>query len=154
MKFARERSRSRRNKRFGILQPGSRKKPEVKIAVCLDSSGSVSDRSFQQFFAEVDVISQMGIEITIIDADCGVAAVYEYDRKKPVQRFGNGGTAYGPAINKAKELGVDGIIYFGDGDASDTPADPKIPFLWAIVGNQQPPANFGRIVRVIEQESK
>jgi predicted metal-dependent peptidase len=154
LKFNRERTRNRRNRRFGVIQQGSRKKPQVKLAVCCDSSGSVSDTSFQQFFAEIDAIAQMGIEITVIDADCGVAAIYEYDRKKPVQRHGNGGTAYAPAINKAKELRVDGIIYFGDMDASDVPTDPKLPFLWAVVGNQNPPANFGKVVRVIEQDRK
>lgn len=148
LKFDFERTRNRRNRRYGLIQPGKRKKPNLHVAVCVDSSGSVYDEAFTQFFAEIGVISDMGVEITVIDADCGVAAVYKYDKKKPVQRHGGGGTAYTPAIEKAKELGVDGIIYFGDMDSSDTPTNPRVPFLWAIVGNQEPPADFGSKVRV------
>jgi len=151
LKYEQERTRNKRNRRFGITQQGKRKKPKVKLVVCCDSSGSVSNAAFTQFFAEIDAIASLGIEVIVIDADCGVAAVYEYDKKKPVQRFGNGGTAYTAAILKAKELKADGIIYFGDMDASDIPPNPKVPFLWAIVGNQNPPADFGKIIRVIEQ---
>lgn len=148
LKFDFERTRNRRNRRYGIMQPGRRKKPNLHIAICVDSSGSVYDEAFTQFFAEIDTIADMGVEITIIDADCGVAAVYKYEKRKPVKRYGNGGTAYQPAIQKAMELEVDGIIYMGDMDSSDTPTNPKVPFLWAIVGNQEPPANFGTKVRI------
>jgi predicted metal-dependent peptidase len=151
--FSFERTRSRINRRYGIIQPGRRKKPNLHIAICVDSSGSVSDEAFSQFFAEISEIANQGAEITILDADCQVQSVYKYDQKKPVKRTGMGGTAYSPAITKAKELGVDGIIYFGDMDAADTPTNPKLPFLWAVVGPQNPPADFGRTVRV-ELEGK
>ena len=148
LKFNFERTRNRRNRRYGLVQPGRRKKPNLHVAVCVDSSGSVCNESFSRFFAEISTIADMGVEMTVIDADCGVAAVYKYDKKKPVQRHGNGGTMYIPAINKALELKVDGIIYFGDGDSADTPTNPKIPFLWALVGDQDAPGDFGSIVRV------
>lgn len=150
LKFDWERTRNKRNRRTGLLNPGKRKKPNLKVAVCVDSSGSVYDEAFEQFFGEIAAISDMGVDITVIDADCAVAAVYKYDKKKKVERHGNGGTAYAPAIDKAKELGVDGIIYFGDMDSSDTPKDPKVPFLWAVVGQQNPPAKFAKssVVRV------
>jgi len=145
-------TRNRRNRRYGVVQPGRKKKPNLHIAVCVDSSGSVSDSSFTQFFAEIVEISEMGVEITVLDADCEVQSVYKFDKKKQVKRSGQGGTMYQPAITKAKELGVDGIIYFGDADSADTPVDPKLPFLWAIVGNQTAPGNFGRTIRVLEEK--
>jgi predicted metal-dependent peptidase len=145
-------TRNRRNRRYGVVQPGRKKKPQLNIAVCVDSSGSVSDASFTQFFAEITEISKMEIEITILDADCQVQSVYKFDPKKQVQRTGAGGTAYGPAITKAKELGVDGIVYFGDFDCADTPEDPGLPFLWAGVGNQPAPASFGKVIRVLEKQ--
>lgn len=144
-----ERTRNRRNRRYGVIQPGRRKKPNLHVAVCLDSSGSVYDAAFAQFFAELGQIADMGVKITCIDCDTAVAAVYEYDKKKKPQRFGNGGTSYSPGIEKAKELEVDGILYFGDLDCSDTPQDPKKPFLWCVVGpNRNRPGNFGEIVAV------
>lgn len=151
LKYDHEKTRNRRNRRYGVVQPGRKKKPNVSIAICVDSSGSVSNESFSQFFAEVAEISKMGIDITILDADSEVQSIYKYDPKKQAQRSGNGGTAYSPAINKAKELGVDGIIYFGDFDCADTPKDPGVPFLWAGVGNQPAPASFGKVIRVTEK---
>lgn len=153
LKYDFERTRTRRNRRDIhngdlIQMPGRRKKPQLSVAVCVDSSGSVCDDAFAQFFAEIGAIADMGVEITVLDADCEVQSIYKYDKTKKVERTGRGGTAYGPAINKAKELGVDGIIYFGDFDCADTPTDPKIPFLWAGVGNQPAPASFGKVVRV------
>jgi len=153
IKFARERTRTRRNRRTGILFSGSRKEPKVKLAVCVDSSGSVSDAVFTQFFAEINQICTMGVEVIVIDADCAVAAVYEYKKGKPFKRYGQGGTQYIPAITKAKELKVDGIIYCGDFDSSDTPSDPRIPFLWVGIENgQNPPGKFGRVVRITEDK--
>jgi predicted metal-dependent peptidase len=153
LKFDFERTRNRRNRRYGLVQPGRRKKPNLHVAICVDSSGSVYDAAFAQFFAEIDTIADMGVELTIIDADSAVAAIYKYEKRKPVQRHGNGGTAYSPAIEAAKKLGVDGIIYMGDMDSSDTPTNPGVPFLWAIVGGQEPPAAFGSKVRIeVERE--
>jgi predicted metal-dependent peptidase len=147
----RVRTRSRRNRRYGIHQAGRKKNPILHVAVCLDSSGSVSDKSFTQFFSELEAIAKEEVEITVLDADSEVAAVYKYKPKQKVERKGRGGTAYSPAIKKAKELGVDGIIYFGDMDAADKPEDPRIAFLWAIVGTQNPPASFGRQIRITEE---
>ena len=59
---------------------------------------------------------------------------------------GRGGTAYQPAFdyfNASKDC-VDGVIYFGDMDSADTPTKPSYPVLWAIVGNQNPPCEWGR----------
>lgn len=154
LKYNFERTRNRRNRRYGIVQPGRKKKPQLHVAVCLDSSGSVYDEAFSQFFAELGEIANMGVKITCIDCDTAVAAVYEYDKKKKPQRFGNGGTSYGPGIAKAVELECDGIIYMGDGDSSDSPSNPGVPFLWALVGNSNPPSNFGSVVRIEVEGSK
>ncbi|OQB02983.1 MAG: hypothetical protein BWY21_02208 [Parcubacteria group bacterium ADurb.Bin216] len=63
---------------------------------------------------------------------------------------GRGGTAMEPAIARAKELDPDAIIYFTDGDIFDNPQDPEIPFLWAIVGEQKKPTDFGEEIRIQE----
>lgn len=154
LRFDFDRTRNRRNRRYGLIQPGKRKKPQLHVAVLLDSSGSVHDAAFAQFFAELAPISDMGVKITVIDCDCEVAAIYDYDKKKTPQRHGGGGTSYQPGITAAKELGVDGMIYFGDFDCSDTPQDPKVPFLWAGVGDQAPPGDFGTVVRITVEGEK
>ena len=90
--------------------------------------------------------------ITVIEADCSIQNVWEFDKNKLKAFKGRGGTAYSPAFEKCKELAVDAIIYFGDMDSSDSPKDPKIPVLWAVTeqyGNfQKPPAKFGMITHI------
>lgn len=146
-------ARSRRNRRYGLKQPGKKKDQRLHVAVCLDSSGSVGNDQFAQFFAEMDKIHDMGVQLTVIDADADVQAVYPYKKGTPPTRHGGGGTYYQPAISKALELEVDGILYFGDFDSADNPTDPKVPFLWVGVNTQQkPPGDFGKTIYVETQK--
>lgn len=139
-------TRKKRNRRYGIIQPGVKRKPDVKLAVCVDTSGSVSDKELSMFWAEIDAINSLDIPITVIEADCTVNNVYPYEKKNKPEFKGRGGTSYQPAIDKAMELGVDGIMYFGDFDTADTPKNPNIPFLWVGVRNSPPPSNFGKTI--------
>lgn len=146
LKSSRIPTRKRRNRRYGILQPGSKKKPELHLGLCVDTSGSVSDSELAMFWAEMAAIAVCGVKVTVIEADCSVQNVYEFDPKKTPEFKGRGGTAYGPAIKKAVELDVDGILYCGDFDTADTPENPGKPFLWIGVRNSPPPAKFGRVI--------
>jgi len=139
-------TRKRRNRRYGIIQPGFKKKPELHLGLCVDTSGSISDKELSTFWGEIASIHGHGVSITIIEADCVVQNVYEFDPKKTPEFKGRGGTAYSPAIQKAIELKVDGIIYCGDFDSADTPENPKKPFLWVGVRNSPPPATFGKVI--------
>lgn len=143
-------TRKRTNRRFGINQPGRVKKRELTLGVCVDSSGSISDESYQLFMAEIDRISKITGKTYIIDADCVVQNVQTVKKGKPIkkERYGNGGTAYQPAISEAVRIKCDAIVYFGDFDSSDTPDNPGKPFLWVGVGNQDPPGKFGAVVRL------
>lgn len=144
-----EHTRTKRNRRYGIIQKGRKKKPNLHIAFIVDTSGSMSDQALSQAWAELDKIYQsIEPKITVIEADSQVQNVYDFDPKKKPEFKGRGGTAYQPSLDKAKELKVDGIVFFGDCDCADTPVDPKKPFLWAIVGRQDPPASFGRSIRI------
>lgn len=145
-------TRKRRNRRYGILQPGAKRKPELHIGLLVDTSGSVSDKELAMFWTEMEAIHKCGVVVTVIEADCDVKNVYDFDPKKQPDLKGRGGTAYNPAIEKAIELKVDGIIYFGDMDAADKPIDPKKPFLWAIVRNSPPPASFGKAIYLKDKE--
>jgi predicted metal-dependent peptidase len=148
LKSTRIPTRKRRNRRYGILQPGNKKKPELHLGLCVDTSGSVSDKELSMFWAEMAAIHSCGVKVTVIEADSIVQNAYEFDPKNTPEFRGRGGTAYNPALQKAKELKVDGILYFGDMDAADTPQNPGIPMLWVIVRNSMPPASFGKYIRL------
>lgn len=143
-------TRKRTNRRFGIDQPGKVKLRELTLGVCCDSSGSVSDEAYTKFMVEIQRISKYCNKVYIIDADCVVqdVTILKKGQRVDMKRHGNGGTAYQPAITKCLDLKVDAVVYFGDMDSADSPANPRIPFLWAIVGNQNPPANFGGVLRI------
>lgn len=146
LKSTRIPTRKKRNRRYGILQPGVKKKEELSLGLCVDTSGSVSDEELGLFWAEINAINSLGVKIIVIEADCEVKNCYEYDKNKTPSFVGRGGTAYNPAIEKALELKVDGIMYFGDFDTADTPKNPKKPFLWVGVRRSPPPADFGRVI--------
>lgn len=149
VRFNKTKTRKRANRRYGILYPGRKKDYIAHIGVLVDSSGSMSGRPLELVANELFALSkQSNILMTVIVADCEVHEVYEFDKKKFQGFTGNGGTAYQPAITKAKELKVDGMIYLGDMDAADRPINPKVPFLWCITGEQAPPGDFGKIVRI------
>jgi predicted metal-dependent peptidase len=143
-----ESSKKKRNRRYGIMYPGAVKIEELHIGVAIDTSGSVSDESLNQFMAEIGNIARYA-KVTVVEADSEVKNHYTFDPKKKYKVKGRGGTAYQPAFTWfTDETDVDAVIYFGDMDISDKVSKPKYPVLWAIVGNQDPPADFGSQIRI------
>lgn len=139
-----EKSRKVRDRRYGIIFPGDKKESKLKLAIAVDTSASVSNEELMQFFAEIDNICHNNTTVTIIEADCEVGKVYDYKPKMKLDITGRGGTMYQPAIDKANELDVDGLIYFGDMEVFDEKLNkPKFPVLWAIVGDAKQPATWG-----------
>lgn len=148
LRFNFERTRTRRNRRYGLLVPGRKKKPQLSVVVIGDESGSMCDASVAQIFAEIDAIHEQGVQVSYIAMDAEASKPIEYKKGMVMNRTRNGGTLYNAPIQLAKTLKPDLIILIGDMDAFDKPEDPKIPFLWCVVGNQEPPASFGKKINV------
>lgn len=145
LSVALESSKKKRNRRYGIMYPGAIKKEELHLGVAIDTSGSVSDEALCQFMAEIGNIAKYAT-VTVVEADSEVKNSYVFDPKKTYTISGRGGTAYQPAFDYfANNTDVDGVIYFGDMDCFDTEElkKPKYPVLWAIVGEQKPPVDWG-----------
>ena len=139
----------RMNRRFPFPTPGYRHKRTLTLGVCTDSSGSISNEAHSLFLTEIENISKNCTDVYWIQADCEVQSVEKIKKNKINKtRKGNGGTAYQPAIDKCTELKCDVIVFFGDFDCADTPKDPRVPFLWVGVGNQDAPGKFGKVVRL------
>lgn len=142
-------TRKRVNRRYGTTYPGRRKDYYAHIVCANDVSGSVSDESIQKYYVEMSAIAKtVPVKITVVEADCEVTQVFEFDPKKPIQIKGRGGTAYQPALDKAAELKADAVIYFGDMDSADTPTKPRYPVLWACVQGGSPPVSWGKKLEV------
>jgi predicted metal-dependent peptidase len=144
-----ESSKKKRNRRYGVMFPGSVKVDDLHIGVAIDTSGSVSDAALTQFLSEIRAISNYA-KVTVVEADNEVKDAYQYDPRKKYTVKGRGGTAYQPAFNYFTEkTNVDAVIYFGDMDTADSVIKPKFQVLWAIVGESEPPADFGSQIRIV-----
>lgn len=145
-----ESSKKKRNRRYGIMYPGTVKEETLHIGVAIDTSGSISDEALCQFMAEIGNIAKYAT-VTVVEADTKVQNSYIFDPKKTYKVKGRGGTAYQPALDYfTNETDVDGVIYLGDMDNYDQEklTKPRYPVMWAIIGNQKPPADWGSITKV------
>lgn len=143
-------SKKKRNRRYGIMYPGSVKKELLHLGVAIDTSGSVSDEALVQFLSEINKISKYA-KITVVEADSEIKNSYEFNPRKQYKVKGRGGTAYQPAFDFFNKIGsIDGLIYFGDMDCYDQEEikKPKYPVLWAIIGSQKPPTSFGAQITI------
>jgi len=138
------------NRRFKLPVPGVVKERTFKLGVCVDSSGSVNDKMFTDFFNEIKQLHKMNIDLFIVDADSEVqnAKWVKSGAKFEAKRYGNGGTAYGPALARCDQEQVDMILYFGDMDSADEPLKPRAPVVWVVAGGGEPPVGFGRVLRL------
>jgi predicted metal-dependent peptidase len=150
-----EGTRKKRHRRYGLTFPGYKKKRLMKLGVCVDVSGSMSDEAISTCLNEVTAMLKSGqvAEIELIQADCEIKYTEKLTPSKPkylLERKGSGGTAYGPAIEKCVELGCSAIVYMGDMDTADRPDDPGIPVLWITTRSEVRPGDFGEIIKIEE----
>lgn len=139
---------SRRSKRYGTF-PASRIRRLQKIAIIIDTSGSMSDREFEQAISEVAGALQSNCQVIVVQADSQVDDVAVYDKKLPnltrVTRHGMGGTSFDDGLEYVKSGGkldkheefpiignVDGVVYITDGyaPAPELEVYPRCKVLW------------------------
>lgn len=152
-----EDSRKKRNRRYGIHIPGTVKIERLHLGVAIDTSGSMSDQALEQAMAEIGEIAKYA-KVTVVEADTSIKNEYTYTKGKKYTVKGRGGTAYQPALTHFNDhkIPVDALIYIGDMDNYDqeTLIKPKYPVLWAIVGDQAPPATWGSQIKVLVNENR
>ena len=137
-----EGTRKRPNRRYGYLSPGSRRTHKLKLAVALDTSGSIGERALSLFARELERLSGLSILelLGVIICDARVHGIYHrsrsrWTREPELELRGGGGTDFRPAFRKAEELAPDLLIYFTDG-LGTYPARPKFPVIWALDGTK------------------
>ncbi|BBE30115.1 hypothetical protein OSSY52_02560 [Tepiditoga spiralis] len=112
------RTQMRPNRRYDD-QPGWRTERGPKIAVIVDTSGSIIEEEFNDFFSEIEDIARVsGGKISLIQADENVQSVLQYSKGKwrDTVLKGKGSTDLQPAVDYVEEnLRPEGIIVFTDG---------------------------------------
>lgn len=124
-----------------------------RIALAVDTSGSISKALLTRFTAEVAaVLEQTEPLLRFIVCDAAVQQVYDFNGKegaKLLRNFsfkGGGGTDFRPAITEAAKWTPDLLIYLTDleGEAGDK---PRFPVLWAVPEGKAH-APWGRVIEL------
>ena len=140
------------SKRFGT-RPGIRIMRYRKLAVVVDTSGSISADVLNMFFSEINHIHKNGAEVIIIECDAAVQQVLPYKPNRKFEVKGGGGTNYDPAFqylrdNRNKHF--DGCIYLTDGCAPAPKVKPPCRLLYVLTpdGNKGDHLAWGRSIMI------
>jgi predicted metal-dependent peptidase len=132
----------------------------LRVAVCVDTSGSINEELISALMTEVQGVLRAypGLSCTLFFADAELYGPYDItsDSELPPAQ-GGGGTDFRPFFEHLKSDPPGGEppsvgIYMTDG-FGDFPADePRFPVLWAIVpgGLDEEGFPFGEAVRLVD----
>ena len=116
----------------------------LKIAVAIDTSGSVDDIMIAKIFNEIfEILAKRKYEITVIECDSEVQRVYKAKTKNDIQKkvMGRGGTWFSPVIdyvNNDKYFRDALLIYFTDGYGErDIPKPRTYRNIWVVFGGEK-----------------
>ena len=116
----------------------------LKIAVAIDTSGSVDDHMIAQIFNEIfAILAKRKHEITVIECDAQVQRVYRAKNAGEIQKkvAGRGGTYFSPVIeyvNNDKYFRDALLIYFTDGFGEwEIPKPKTYRNLWVVFDDER-----------------
>ena len=144
---------SRPNVRYvssGLYLPSLYSRVMGKLAIAIDTSGSIDDVLLQQFAGEVGAIVAeiQPSSVDVLYCDAKVHRVDHYEQGEPITltAVGRGGTAFAPVFDAlADDVPPVCLIYFTDLDGSFPDAAPDYPVIWCATGRNQS-APFGDVV--------
>lgn len=146
---------TRPNRRYassGFILPSLYSQRLGRIAVAIDTSGSIDSDLLNRFLCEVETIAHecKPETITLIDCDCEINSVRECEPSEPLPREfgGGGGTDFSPVfehLDKEQDQPVC-LIYLTDLLGSFPDQAPGYPVIWATIGKSEAP--FGVTIHV------
>ena len=109
--------------------PGRTRDFTFKIAVLIDTSGSMSAKEIAEALSGVKNIieNDKHCQTTVLECDAAVHKEYEVKRVRDIDPKvkGGGGTTMEPGLIRARELGVDVCLGFTDGYTENINAHPR-----------------------------
>jgi predicted metal-dependent peptidase len=138
-----DRTWSRRNRRFGLLEAGIKTGLGKKVAVAFDTSGSMSTEELQRCLAETLAMLKAGVVGHLIQFDTQVNKVEPLRRTQEFEIVGRGGTSFVDLMQRVDKLNCDALIVFTDGDDYDNCQQPKTPVLWVLTDGARNKYNWG-----------
>lgn len=143
----------RMSKRFNEF-PGIRIRREQRVAVVVDTSGSIADETLEAFFSEIHGIWLTGAEVVLVECDAAVQKVHAYRGIRPKAVSGRGGTDFDPAFRWMRERGrgkFDACVYLTDGFGPTPEVRPPCPLLWILTpgGHLGSHLRWGRAIELL-----
>lgn len=148
---------SRRNRRYEQFgNPGISHHAAARVSVIVDTSGSVSTRMLQKFFAEIEAITHRA-RVHVLQWDHAFQGYGNYRRNdwKKFVIHGRGGTDMDAPVKWLEEQGLIGdvCIMLTDGIVSAWPKQKKFPAIFVIANENDNGAgvkapDWGHTVRV------
>ena len=142
----------RRLLQYGVYYPSS-KSELLKIAVAVDTSGSVSDEQLNEFLAEIRNILQSfsSFSARLLACDAAVhadmIAVHDSDFGSFLKCLsGSGGTDFRPVFSKIDDDPPEVLVYLTDGDGKYPDSSQPFDVIWVMNSYLEPP--FGRVIRL------
>jgi len=142
----------RMSKRFNTF-PGIRIKREQRVAVVIDTSGSINADTLALFFSEIRGVWRTGAEVVVIECDAAVQQTYAYRGRLPESTKGGGGTAFDPAfewLRDPRNGRFDACMYLTDGYGPAPEVQPRCPLMWVLTpdGHSGPHLKWGRMIQI------
>lgn len=120
--------------------PDESKKRGTRLAVALDTSGSIDEKLLGRFTAEIAAMCHYNQrDLVLIIGDAEVHKIIEIDWRDVTDELarikytGGGGTDFRPLIEAAKNFEPDAMVYLTD-LYGDTGNAPDFPVIWATHG--------------------
>lgn len=131
-----KRTKRKESKRFSDAY-GMNHKKKHNILVAVDTSGSISDPEYKEFFDEINYIWKAGANVHIIECDCTINKEYDYNGEYPEMAFGGGGTSFLPCVDYYNQhwKNYNTMVYFTDGCGDQENCKPLRKILWVISSN-------------------
>jgi predicted metal-dependent peptidase len=153
---------NRRHLGAGVYLPGTVKENMPRLAVAVDTSGSITPALLELFATELTGVLHdarpESIEVIYCDARVnGTDSFNPDDTEVKLRVIGGGGTAFNPVFDHVAEWDTApaALIYFTDMQSSDVPVAPDYPVLWitpegALQSRYAINPGFGRNVELSE----
>ncbi|MCY7376518.1 MAG: VWA-like domain-containing protein [Pyrinomonadaceae bacterium] len=122
------------------FSPDAIKKRGTRLAVALDTSGSIDGELLSRFLAEIAAMCAFNQRnLVLLIGDAAVHQIVEIDwmqvsnELSEIKYTGGGGTDFRPLIKAAAEFEPDALVYLTDlyGETGD---EPNFPVIWATHG--------------------
>ncbi len=121
----------RPSKRYGKV-PGIKIDRRCRLAVAIDTSGSVTPGELAIFAHELRRLWRAGAQLVVLECDYRIRKEWGYRGQPLAYVHGRGGTDFQPALNWAASHHMDGLVYLTDGMGAVPQRPHRLPVLWLI----------------------